>query len=263
MEHIWNLLVGWWPGIETFLKIVPGVILLPLSAVLAFRKLSYRAEIFYTWQWSIDSVEHICWMLIRNLKEKPLEVFAIHALIDNDLRVEIFRSKSPLIIKSMECAELNLEKVSYYDVYGYSVSNIGLKDITDFYITTADKVITAKGAPLPEALEMRYFGGDTRVMKPIRNVYKGRPFTCSAAFAVDYRYHGEERVSIVLTNGAMTGDLPLRQFVLTAEDVADAEIIRDIVMDNFPDGEITNLTVTPLRHSWQEQLYAMAEAKTH
>lgn len=194
--------------IITFLKVLPGLAMFPLSYVLGMRKIGQSAEVTYTISKTLFTTTHINWLLVRNRKDKPLEIQSIHAVIDKDIRVELIKHSPPIVIKSLESQEFHFEGVSHYHLTGYDIERIDFTRPIEIYIITSNSVIKCPAVRPAPHLELSYFG-DLHAAYPIRNHHRGRLYDSTALYAIDFHDGSADRTSILLESGIVFGDPPL------------------------------------------------------
>lgn len=217
-------------NIITFLKVLPGLAMFPISIVLALRKFGHAAEVTYSISTKLFSVEHINWLLIRNLKDKPLEIQSIYAVLDKDIRVELLQNTPPVVVKSLEFQEFTLEPVSHYHLRGWDVTHLDFDAPLEIFIVTANKVIKCKS--VRSALHQQYAHfGDIASARPIRNRYKGRLYTADTAYAIDFECNGEEGMSFIKTSGMVFGAPPIDNTSIGVDDINDTVAVSQAVKE--------------------------------
>lgn len=194
--------------IITFLKVLPGLAMFPLSYILAMRKFGHSAEVTFSISKGIFTTTYINWLLVRNLKDKPLEIQAILAVINKDIRIELMKQKPPLVVKSLESQEFHFEGVSHYSLSGYDIERFDFSPPIEIFIITANEVIKCRTVRSATHLELSYFG-DQRAAYPIRNLHRGRLYNSTAIYAINFHNGSEDRASLLWASGQIFGDMPL------------------------------------------------------
>jgi len=102
---------------QEVLKVLPGVILLPFSLYFAYRKIGQKVSVSYSIRYSRTSAPRIGEVSITNLKDKPLTIFSMHAVIDKDIVIPVEEFAPPVVLKALESTRI--------ETTPYSMTHIG------------------------------------------------------------------------------------------------------------------------------------------
>lgn len=220
-----------WPYIETFLKIAPGLILLPFSVSLALKKLSHKVEVCYVVNWSIDSGHRISEILINNLKDKPLPVFAITFVLNRDQSIVIKKFDTPVIIKGLESFIYTTEEVTDYYINGEAVSMSfsNFRNI-EIYVTTTSKIVKCKAVAWPKNLTDD-FNRQYHTIIAERRTFKGKSVSPNFKYAFEYNFEGRNYSGFVMNSGLIRGDWPYASNIISAEDGESQASVRNILQE--------------------------------
>src|ERR1035441_11057296 len=89
-------------SIQEFLKVVPGLVLFPFSLYFCWKRIGTRVLASAIIAHEIALPPRISSVVLRNLKDKPLAIFAIYAVVNDDVCFEVDHFDPPIIIKPLE-----------------------------------------------------------------------------------------------------------------------------------------------------------------
>ena len=90
-------------SIQEFLKVIPGLVIFPLSFHLAWKKIgSDKVSCSITIRFNKISASRISAVTLSNHKDRPLTIFGIQAVIENDITYTIESFDPPITLKPLE-----------------------------------------------------------------------------------------------------------------------------------------------------------------
>lgn len=220
----------YWPYIESFLKIAPGIAIFPLTIVLAWKKFRHKVHISYSMSHNRISAASISEIVLTNLKDKPLIVHAIHLMVDKHLVIPIQEFKPPLVIKGLEAAVIEPDKVSafYFGGEEYEL-NKARGQIYEFYLSTTGEIIKCEIVN-PPTIEAFYKFKDYDVAQRHTNQYNGIVYNDNAIYALIYKYEGKSCTAIVERGGAILTGWPFLPNALRPADLVSAATVKAALM---------------------------------
>lgn len=225
-----TLLQAAWPYIDTFLRITPGIVLLPLSFYLGWKKIGNKVHISYSTTHERLTATRLTNIVITNLKDKPLTVHEIYVLVDRHFVVPVQKLSPPIIVKGLESIALDTDPVSRYylgeeeyDFDKYSGQYL------EFYLSTHGGLIKCETANPPSIQSYTKFK-DYVVATPSTQQYNGIVYNENAAYALIYRYEGESQTAILETGGFILTGWPFLPNRLQLEDMTSEQTVKAALM---------------------------------
>ncbi|MEW6992569.1 hypothetical protein AADZ91_18045 [Colwelliaceae bacterium 6441] len=130
-----------------FLLLVSSV----FAIYFAYKKIGNRVAAQYSFGGASFTPSHITEVVLSNKKDKPVNIYAIHAVFHNDLWLELDKYSPPKVLKPYESLSLSMNTYSSLtvgsDKYKPDFMN------AEIYIESDDKVIKCESRYRPELLE--------------------------------------------------------------------------------------------------------------
>ena len=192
-------------SIQEFLKIVPGIVIFPISFYLAWKKLGTKVAASFSVQFNRTTAKRISEVVLVNLKDKPITVFAIYAVLDQDISWEIDRLDPPIILKPLESSRIETHPYSelYLETEKFEPDFVSPK--IDIYIATSHKMVKCKAIPHPNLLKMSSLKHYRSATKNTRR-FNGIVYNDGAAYAITYVINSEVKTAIVDRSGFIGGN---------------------------------------------------------
>ena len=184
-------------SLQEFLKIVPGLILLPLSLYLGWKKVGTKIVTSISVEHQITLAPRISSIVLINKKDKPLVVFAAYAVINKEVYFRVETFNPPLVVKPLEATQIETEP--------YSELSIGLTKFepdfvlsnkVEIYLALTEGIIKCKMANNPDLNSIPAFK-KYRIATKIVNKFNGIVYNDDAAYAILYRIDSHVRTAIV------------------------------------------------------------------
>ncbi len=122
-------------SLQEFLKLVPGLVLFPFSLYFAWKKIGNKVLASISTSHEMIVAPRISSVAIRNMRDKPLTVFEIYAVIDDDVYFQVEKFDPPIIIKPLESALIETRP--------YSRLNLGREIFDPTTVRLTYKVLAA------------------------------------------------------------------------------------------------------------------------
>lgn len=193
-------------GLEAFVIAAPGVILTGFSLYFAYQRIGNKVEVNFRILKENLSAVRISKLNLINRKNKPLTIFSIEAVLNNDIVIELEKFSPPLILKGLESIQVEASPYSCLDIDGdvYKPDLFRNKDI-DIYLIIGSKKVKCEVVRPPELTSHFDFSHYRRASKSIFK-YNGTVYDDSAVYALLYKKNGESRTAFILSNGRIVGD---------------------------------------------------------
>ena len=101
-----------WIFFKELMTVATGVVATGFSFYFTWQKLGTSVNASYSISGDIFSEERLDNIILKNNKNKPIEIFTISALIDNKYYIEVERLDTPIILKGLEVVKINTSPVS-------------------------------------------------------------------------------------------------------------------------------------------------------
>jgi hypothetical protein len=219
-----------WPYIDTFLRITPGIILLPLTFFLGWKKIGNKIHVSFSFTYERISASRLTNIVITNQKDKPATVHEIYALIDRHFVLPVQKLSPPVVIKGLETLALNTDPVSRYylgeEEYDFDPQP---GQILEIYLTTQDGLIKCKTTNTPSIQSYTKFKNYS-IATTHNQRYNDIVYNENAAYALIYKYDGDTKTAIVESGGFILVGWPFLPNGLRQEDMASEKTVKAALM---------------------------------
>lgn len=189
-----------WDDFAGFLKIVPGLLLLPFGIYFGFKKIGYSVGCQVNVRNSRVLGIHISSIIFQNNKDRPIAITEIFG-IQNNVKFQIEEPKTPILLKSLETIVVKPEDYTKYVCKGerfeVDMTDLGTLQI---FVVTPEKTIPCKHIFRPAAeLEKYHKGRDVahKITRRFNDVVYGE----KSLFAIVYNTGKEYRTTTVDMRG--------------------------------------------------------------
>lgn len=216
-------------SIQEFLKIVPGIAIFPLSFYLAWKKIGASVSCSITIQLKRTSARRISDVVLTNNKDKPITIFAIQAVIDNDTTFVVEKYDPPFVLKSLETATLNTKPYSTLMVGNSKWEpEFMVPQKIDIYLVTPTKVVKCKMASHPSLERLSSFSHLAQASK-INKTFNGVTYNENAKYAITYKDDSIIKTAIVDVSGFICGDWDYRFNMVPLQFMESQESVREFL----------------------------------
>lgn len=159
----------------------------------AFKKIGQRISAQYSFGASNFEPIHIKEVVLYNKKDKPVNVYAVHAVFHDDLWLELERCSPPKVLKPYESLALKMKPYSFLhvgrDEYEPDFMNAVI------HVESDDKVIKCESRYRPQLLD-KY-----RRVSIYRHSYNGFVYDDTVAFILAYVLNGALKTAFIHRSG--------------------------------------------------------------
>ena len=190
-----------WSTIKDILITAPGVVLTYLTIYFAYLKIGNKVSCSFSVSHSNISAEQIDNILLKNHKSKTISIFCISAVLDNEVKLEVEKFKTPILLKPLESITINTTETSYYNIKQDRFEPDFFPDKKiDIYLTTDLGIIKCINSSHPDFDEYSEFKHLTRVDK-CNKTFNGVIYNENVKYGIAYSFNGETSTKFILNNG--------------------------------------------------------------
>lgn len=215
--------------IKEILKIIPGIILLPFSFYLAWKKISHKILASTSIGYDRLTATRINNIVLSNLKDKPIPIFSIYAIINKDISIQVEKFDPPLILKGLESLSINTSPVSYYtigsDIYDPDFMS---PQSLDIYLISTGKPIKCKITTPPSIRsidELSKFSMAT----PHTKKFNGFVYNDNLAYVITYLTEGKHKTAFVLHGGFICQEWDYYYNRISEENMRNSDGVREFI----------------------------------
>lgn len=189
-------------SIQEFLKVVPGLAIFPLSFYLAWKKLGVSVSASYTINFGRLTASRIGSIVLYNNKDRPVPIYAVHAMINRDIVYEVDKFDPPLILKPLEALSITTsEYSSLYLANGLFEPQFSPADLVEIYLETPDRMLLCKDRRNAQLGDFSGIKGTYQKASKHVSRFNGVVYNDNAAFAITYRADSHTETAIVDNSG--------------------------------------------------------------
>ncbi|MGH2420774.1 hypothetical protein EJ576_05490 [Pseudomonas sp. C 49-2] len=195
------LLPEFFGAVKEFLKIAPGLILLPLTGYLAWKKINNKILVSFSTYHSRTSATRIGNVVFSNLKDKPVPIFSVYAIIDRHISIKVEEFNPPIILKGLESLSIETSPVSNYYIGAdeYEPSFMSPQKI-ELYVTSIGRPIKCKltnSHSIESYHEFKHYSVATASTRKLN----GFAYNDNVLYAIIYNFEGKLRTAFVEQGG--------------------------------------------------------------
>lgn len=224
---------------QEFLKIVPGLVVFPFTMYLAWKKLGVKVTASITTRHERTVAPRISDVVLMNLKDKPVTVFAVYAVIDGDIYWELDKFDPPVVLKSLESTRIETRPYSalLLDSVKFEPDFIMAKNI-EIFLLLSHKVVKCKIVTHPNLMHIPAFKGYRNASKHTMQ-FNNIVYNEYAVYAITYSLNSEIKTAIVDCSGFIccNWNFPFNMF--TPEAMKSKEDLKQY-LDTVEFGKMTN-----------------------
>jgi len=189
-------------SVQELLKLVPGLVLFPFSFYFAYKKIGARVLALLSTTHEMTLAPRISSVALQNLKDRPITIFRIYAVLHDDVRFDVAECDPPVILKALEAVRIDTKPYSQLILNGQKfepdlVSDLASGNIA-IYLVTDKKVIKCKRIAHPDPTAVR--GKRYRLATQEVTAFNGVVYNEEAAFAIVYCVHGSADVKTAIVD---------------------------------------------------------------
>lgn len=235
----WSCISGWagWPVAGEALKLVPGLVLFPLTLLLTWKKFGHKALVSYSIRGGRTTASGMGDIVLTNCKDKPLIIHAIYTMTEEKVIFPIKDFSPPLVIKGLESASITGDIVSYYSD-GRNEFKFAPDTIKEIHLITTGKTFKCKINKTPSTISIAAKNRYTLISKHT-DCFMGVPYNSHVRYGVAYSMKGKTMTALIDQSGFINGDWPFPENMLKKEDIETAERIESLLNQRFGFAGIT------------------------
>jgi hypothetical protein len=232
-------------SLQDFLKLAPGLILLPFSIYFTYLKLSYNFSVSLTISYKDTNPEYISSITINNHKDKNVNIFAIYAMLDDSIYYEIIKFEEPLTIKSLESIHVAIP--AYYSLIcdGEIFKPNFLSPSLDIYISTHNSLTKCEIRNAKQPHDDIMFK-NLKLATTHTKTFNGINYGPTATFAVTYSYENKTCTAIIDNKGFFNCDWHFHFNAIPQEILDNPDDVYQTIKENMKQHNIQNLTIRRL-----------------
>lgn len=156
-------------SIQEFLKLVPGLAIFPFSLYFAWKKVGNKVAASISTSHETTLAPRIREVVVRNMKDKPLTVFAIYAVVNEDVYFQVEKFEPPITVKPLESVQIETRPYSRLSIgEGKFEPAFMPPENIELYLVLARKAVKCKMMSHPDAATFSTF-------RSIASLRKKRP----------------------------------------------------------------------------------------
>lgn len=231
---------------KEILKIIPGLIALPFSIYFAWKKINHKILAYITVGHDRLSATRISNIVLSNLKDKPVPIFSIYAIIDRDISVEVEKFDPPLILKGLESLSINTSPVSSYFIgaENYEPRFMPPQEL-ELYLVSTGKPIKCKISTPPSIQSLKELSKYSMATARTKR-FNGFVYNESLAYAIIYHTEGQHKTAFIERSGFICKEWQYQYNMIPAEKMRNADGVREFIRHCGYDKIFTNYSVIPV-----------------
>ncbi|MFT5760595.1 MAG: hypothetical protein ACI9LM_005382 [Alteromonadaceae bacterium] len=214
--------------IVTFLNEIFRPFLLLVSTAFAiyfaYKKIGNRVTAQYSFGGENFTPFHITEVVLSNKKDKPVNVYAIHAVFHNDLWLELDKCSPPKVLKPYESLSLSMNPYSSLSVGSDKYEPDFMS--AEIYIESDDKVIKCESKCRPNLLE-KYSKVSVKSCS-----YNGFVYDETVAYIIVYIIDNSMKTAFIHKSGYIDNEWELSPNHL-GQNATDQNVLGMIVANKF------------------------------
>jgi hypothetical protein len=191
---------------QEFLKIVPGLLIFPISLYLGLQKIGTKVSARISFGSNPISPFCIRYVDLRNMKYRTIVVYSIFASInDDEYLVELKRCNPPLILKAHQSVIAEIPPYSFLLLDGKKFEiDESMNTKTTIYLELAHKTIKSYTLNYQKPISKKL--SKYRVLKNVTNNFNGIIYDKHAIYAITYGSEYRVKTAIINDSGTFSGD---------------------------------------------------------
>lgn len=188
-------------SVQEFLKIVPGLVIFPLSFYLAWKKLGTKVVASTTFGFDRTTASRITHVDLSNLKDRPMAIHSIYAVVNDEISYELDKFEPPLILKALESLRIETRPYSRLRLGAEKYEpDFVLPNRIDIYLVLSDRMIKCERGSHPNFLPIKKLNKYQHATKETVR-FNDEVYNEHAAYAITYKQQGQVKTAIVDTSG--------------------------------------------------------------
>jgi len=220
-EHFFNF--------QEFLKIVPGLLIFPISLYLGLQKIGTRVNAGISFGNNPISSLCIRYVDLRNMKDRTVVIYSIFVSINNDeYLLELKKCNPPLILKGYQSTIVEVPPYSFLLLDGKKFElNKSMTEKSTIYLELAHSTVKCNTLNYQKPISKKL--SKYRLLENITNNFNGIIYDENAVYAITYSSHSRVKTAIVNLSGIILGEwdfdtlqLPMKS--MSTKEAVEAEL---------------------------------------
>lgn len=216
-----------WSWVGEFLKLVPGLVLFPLSLILAWKKIGNKALITYSVSHDRYTAPRLTNIVLTNCKDRPLIVHALYIIEDRQILVPLKEFNPPLVVKGLESAVIESDPASSYSV-GEHPFDFSFDNLREIYVLTTGGKFKCEADPTPNLWSIVQ-REDYQIVSTSRRTFNSHVYNDRVRYALVFSVGGITHTAFVDDDGLIGLEWPFPTNALSAEHMTDAATVKDVL----------------------------------
>lgn len=159
-------------------------------------KIGFRLSITYEVSSDVYTDSQITKLVISNYKDKAVPIWYIYAVLENDVKIEVYKPKEPVVLKSGESVAIVPDKYTYL----YIGSDHFLPDFftenIDFYANVGTKFVKCKDKKFKDS-----FLKKIPQARKTKMLFDGHLYNDNVEYILVYFLDGKKHTAYIDTSG--------------------------------------------------------------
>ncbi|NDI85195.1 hypothetical protein [Undibacterium crateris] len=194
---------------QEFLKIVPGLVIFPLTFYLTWKKFGTNVSCSVEHKSNRISANQFTNIVLANHKDRPVTIFEISAVLNNDIALIIQKCDPPLVLKPLETISVPADPYSSLYVNGSLWEPdplFLLNGKLDVYLVTSGDIIKCKKFPIPKVKFIEKFS-HLKLASKTTMTFNGVVYSNEKIiYAIVYKANNENKTAFIDSSGLICGD---------------------------------------------------------
>ena len=214
---------------QEFLKIVPGLLIFPISLYLGLQKIGTRVNAGISFGNNPISPLCIRYVDLRNMKDRTIVIYSIFVSINNDeYLLELKKCNPPLILKGYQSTIVEIPPYSFLLLDGKKFElDKSMTEKSTIYLELAHSTVKCNTLNYQKPISKRL--SKYRILENITNNFNGIIYDENAVYAITYSSCSRVKTAIVNQSGIFHGEwefdtlqLPMKS--MSTKEAVEAEL---------------------------------------
>ena len=191
---------------QEFLKIVPGLLILPISLYLGLQKIGTRVNAGISFGSNPISPLCIRYVDLRNMKDRTIVIYSIFVSINNDeFLLELKKCNPPIILKGYQSTIAEIPPYSFLLLDGKKFElDKSMTKKSKIYLELAHSTVKCNTLNYQKPISKKL--SKYRILENITNNFNGIIYDEHAVYAITYASQSRVKTAIVNHSGVVQGE---------------------------------------------------------
>uniref|UniRef100_Q3ATG8 Uncharacterized protein n=1 Tax=Chlorobium chlorochromatii (strain CaD3) TaxID=340177 RepID=Q3ATG8_CHLCH len=191
---------------QEFLKIVPGLLIFPISLYLGLQKIGTKVNARISFSSNPTSPSTVRYIDLRNMKERTIVIYSIFASVnDEEILLELKQCNPPIILKAHQSTIVEIPTYSFMQLDGsrLDVSKLPLKKTT-IYLELAHTTIKCHTLNYQKSVSRKL--SKYQILEKEDHYPDALPYNKHAIYAITYSKNSRIKTATINEAGTFHGD---------------------------------------------------------